>query len=133
MEDLINMLKATDGFFCRAGATKEEIEKAETDLDVVFTDEYKKYLINFGSVTFNGHELTGIHKDKRLDVVQATQFMRQFYPQLTKDFYLIEDTNYDGLIVCQNTDGSIYIFSPDGSKKRIADSLAEYIKGVSKE
>lgn len=42
--------------------------------------------------------------------------------------YVIENTCVDGVIIWQDTEGIVYKTQPDTEPKKIADSMAEYIK-----
>lgn len=73
-----------------------------------------------------GHELTGICKAARLNVVDVTQDERQ-YNSVPVDWYVIEQTNIDGIVIWQTASGTIYETCPGSEADKICDSLEEYI------
>lgn len=72
MSDIINFIQNQPDLFFLKGATDEEILQAEKSLGLEFDAEFRKYISVYGVASFNGHELTGICKSRRLNVVDAT-------------------------------------------------------------
>lgn len=105
---------------------EDEIKMAESKLDVKFARDYKDYVKKYGFVCFDGHELTGICKAKRLDVVSVTEKEREYFENIPKDAYVIEQAHIDGIVIWQTSNGKIYQ-SQGNSFEKICDSLAEYI------
>ena len=108
-----------------------EINKAEKDLNLKFSEEYKSYLLNYGFATYEGHELTGICKAKRLNVVEVTKAERNNNPNVPNDCYVIETANIDGIVIWQNEDGLIFQSSPNTNSVELYNSLCEYILSCS--
>ncbi len=44
------------------------------------------------------------------------------------NWYVIEDAHIDGVLIWQDETGAVYQTSPGGKQKKIADSLAEFMK-----
>lgn len=127
MIDFISILKEKPMYIGSKGATIAEIIDAETKLSVSFSKEYKHYLSSVGFAIYEGHELTGICKAKRLNVVDVTLSERNITPDVPADWYVIEQLNIDGIVIWQSTTGAIYQTSPNTKPKKICDSLIEYI------
>lgn len=112
------------------GASEKEIEKAEGTLGVKFAKDYKEYLLNYGAIMFDGHELTGISKADYLDVVKVTRNQRKYYADKNAtEMYVIENMGFDGIVVWQTSDGAVYE-TENGHRKIIAHSLVEYIQTI---
>lgn len=127
MNDFITELKEKADYVGSKGATEEEIIEAETMLSVSFSKEYKQYLSAVGFAIYDGHELTGICKAKRLNVVDATMLEREITPSVPSNWYVIEQLNIEGIVIWQSETGKIYQTAPKKRTKRICNSLAEYI------
>ena len=44
------------------------------------------------------------------------------------DWYVVEQTNIDGIIIWQASNGTVYQTAPNAKPKKLCESLAEYIK-----
>lgn len=127
MRDLINILKEKPMFNGSNGATAVEIQEAEIKLSVSFSEEYKDYLSYFGLAVFEGHELTGICRSKRLNVVDVTICERELTDKVPDDWYVIEQLNIDGLVIWQSSNGNIFQTMPNKEPIKIAENLLEYV------
>lgn len=125
-----NTLLNKEGFLSIGGADDTLIEQAENDLKLKFADDYRTYLSNFGVASFDGHELTGICEINRLNVVSVTRLEKQFSTFVPCGFYVIEETNIDGIVIWQDANGNIYQSGPYANWKKIANSLAEYCECI---
>lgn len=103
-----------------------EITNAENTLGLQFAPEYKEYVKQFGFATYVGHELTGICKSPRLNVADVTIEAREQYV-LDSDMYVIEETEFDGILILQNHKGEIFKVQPGTKPMKIASSLTDYI------
>lgn|SRR5699024_2088800 len=129
MSDIVEVLRKSPDYIGGRGRSYTEIESAEKNLEIKFAPDYRKYLKEIGLVSFDGHELTGISKNPRLNVVDVTTSKREIYPQAGK-WYVIEEANIDGIVIWQDIDGKIFITGDKIKSKHIANSLIEYIKNV---
>lgn len=127
MKNIFDLLQSKALFRSFKGASNEDIKKAEESLNVSFSKEYKLYLSKCGFATYEGHELTGICKAKRLNVVDVTINERKLSPDIQENWYVIEQLNIDGIVIWQSETGEIYQTSPEKKPLKIYDSLAEYI------
>ena len=100
---------------------------AEKLLNLKFDKEYRQYLKEFGIVAYDGHELTGLTKSKRTNVVSVTKEELEAVKDAPKDMYVIERTNFEGIIIWQSEQGAIYYSSPNKELTKIYDSLREYL------
>lgn len=131
MKNIIETIQGLPGANWLKGVKPDRIKKAEKDLSLSFAEEYKEYLRRFGLLTYVGHELTGIVKSKRLNVVDCTKFERESRDNFPPDIYVIEDTHCEGLVITQDKSGMIYENYPGGKMNKIYNSLAEYISNTS--
>lgn len=125
--DILAALKKQPLFKSYIAGSADDITKAEEKLKLSFSAEYKRYLLKFGFATYDGHEITGICKAKRLNVVDVTLSERSITPDVPANWYVIEQLNIDGIVIWQSTTGEIFQTTPNTKHKKICDSLAEYI------
>ncbi len=124
MADITVILKNKDGFISlNRPAPIEEIKNAEAELNVRFSEEYKKYVLEFGAASFIGHELTGICTVKAYDVINVTKQAREEFPDGSNNRYVVEYTGVDNIYIWQDTKGYVYC-----GDEKIYDSLVEYIE-----
>ncbi len=126
MSDLCDLLESKAGFDYSIPASEEAIEQAEAVLHLQFAKDYKEYLREYGSVTFDGHELTGIGPNKWQDVVESTK-RALLANNVPPDCYVIERLGIDGIIIWQDSSGLIYETSPQSKPVQKHDSLIDYI------
>ncbi len=126
MKNIIDVLKSMPDFIGSNGRSKEEIELAETMLEVAFARDYRNYLEEIGLACFDGHELTGLTKTERLNVVTVTMEQRERFGKITSTWYVIEETSIYGIVIWQDTDGFVYETASNSKVKKVADSLSEY-------
>ena len=125
--DLLEELKKQPLFKSYIAGTEDDVIKAEEKLQLSFSAEYKRYLLKYGFATCYGHEITGICKAKRLNVVDVTIMEREYAGNISSDWYVIEQLNIDGIVIWQSSTGKIYRTAPNTEPKKICNSLAEYI------
>lgn len=109
-------------------ASKEDISNAENKLGVVFSNEYKDYLLTFGVATFDCHEFTGICQSPRLNVVDVSLDERQLCEHSCDSMYVVEQLHIDGIVIWQAQDGSVYQTMLGLSPIRIASSIVDYLQ-----
>jgi len=114
-------------FRSRTPASAEQIKEAEVALGLSFAKEYKEYLSTFGCASIYGHEFTGICSASRLNVVTVTDEQKSFDAGIPDDWYVIEETNIDGIVIWQNAKGVIYSKAPNREAERIAKSFSDYL------
>lgn len=126
--DIIELINSKDNLIALSPLSMNEIKESEKILELKFNEEYKKYVSTFGAVVYDGHEITGVCKVTRLNVINTTKDERKYNKFVPKDWYVIESLGIDGIVIWQNEIGEIYQTIPNGSIKKIYDSLYEYIK-----
>lgn len=128
MTDIIRSLQNKQNLFFTEGASETEIVRAENKLGLKFSSEYCDYLAKFGVATIQGHEFTGICNSNRLSVVDVTLNERNKYSEIPLDWYVIERTNIDGIVVWQATNGTIFQSAPNQRVNKLCGSFTEYIE-----
>ena len=108
------------------GRSDAAIAKAEKELGITFASEYREYLKEIGLACFDGHELTGLTNAERLNVVSVTKELWKQSPKNSALWYVVEDVGLDGIIIWQNSDGTLYATAPYTNAKKVANSLSEY-------
>ena len=104
------------------GVPEEQIRAAEEKLSLSFAADYREYLSTVGLAMFDGHELTGIGKAERTDVVSVTMQMKALQDDIPADWYVVENENMDGAAIWQDSKGRIFF-----NKKLEFCSLSEFI------
>lgn len=125
--DLAKQLPTMRGFRAMGAVSYELIEESEHELGLVFSDEYRAYLLAHGAACIYAHELTGICPSKRLNVVSVTEDQREFSGPVPADWYVVEELNVDDLVVWQNAAGDIFLTQPGTRPRLIAPSLLAYL------
>ena len=124
MEKLIDYFETDLSLFHGKSIPEATILDAETRLGLNFSEEYKDYLKKYGIAVFSGHELTGLGCSARTNVIDVTLEQRKQFPDIPINLYVVEETNYDGCIIWQNVDGTVYVSDTFGRLKKVGDSLA---------
>ena len=128
MSSIVDMMKNKNYFVCEQGASPEAIECAERALGLKFADDFRTYIQECGTASYEGHELTGISKDKNLDVVAVTNYNRPKNPNVNMPLYVIEETHMDGIVIWQAPDGTVYRTGIGTKPVKISENLADYIQ-----
>ena len=125
--DFTEAIKMITDYIGSNGRTDKEIAEAEKKLGVIFARDYHDYLKEIGLACFDGHELTGLTKTIRLDVVFVTKEQRRQSDDIPSSWYVIEEAHIDGIVIWQDSDGTVYQTGFNSKGIKIASSLAEYI------
>lgn len=125
--DIISVLRSKEDLIASKGVEDDIINRAEKKLSIKFAPDYRKYLSNFGLAMFGGHEITGLGKDKRINVVDVTLSERERNSE-TNVLYVIEQTNIDSIVIWQSSKGTIYKTIGSSKPSKIFNSLIEYIE-----
>ena len=128
MSNIIEVLQASDELMAGQAASNEQIESASKTLGLTLAQDCSLYLQEFGLAYVNAHELTGIGIIPRNDVVSVTLEKRKLphVKPIPEDWYALEDTTIDSIVLWQDTNGFVYKESP-GIIKQICSSMSEYI------
>ncbi|MDR1017856.1 MAG: SMI1/KNR4 family protein [Lachnospiraceae bacterium] len=109
------------------GNYEEEVELAEEKLGISFATDFKEYLVNFGQITLESDELTGVIGPEYLNVVNATSQQRQYILPKYSDMYVIENLGMDGIVIWQKSNGEVYQTVPQGIPEKIYNNFEEYL------
>jgi len=131
MSTLLDALKSKRRLLTGEGVPDSMISEAEKMLGLIFSDEYREYLKEFGIAAYSGHELTGITRSPRLNVVSVTLAERERRADAPRNLYVVERTNVEEIIVWQGESGELYYSSPNHPLEKFCDSLSEYVRGGS--
>lgn len=130
MEDIVSILKIQKDFLSGKGSSPSAISDIENELGLRFAEDYKQYLLVYGIVAFDGIELTGITPVQRLNVRSVTEKNRELC-SVPENFYVLEEAGIDGIVIWQDSNGSVYKTFPGCEKPiQINNSFAEYIESV---
>lgn len=127
MSTIIDALKGKVNLLSGEGVSEKMIAEAEKALNLTFSEEYKEYLGTYGIAAYDGHELTGITKSSRVNVVDVTRDERNNNPEVPADFYVIEQTDVEEIVIWQSGEGKIYYSGPNHALTLLCGSMAEYV------
>ena len=127
MGKVIDSLKKKSDLIIGKPVSKEDIIKAEQELDVSFAKDYVEYLENFGFACYESHEITGICNAKRLNVVDVTKREKNYVNNVPNGAYVIEEAHIDDIVIWQVKNGNIYQSQGNNSVIYLCDSLNEYV------
>lgn len=127
MSKVIDMVNSIKGVRYIGGCSEGDIQRAEKLLRLKFPNEYREYMLEFGSITFKGVELTGLNITGHLNVVDATLQERKFNPDFPKNIFIIENLGIDSIFIVGDEKGSIYKLQYDKMNK-ISSSFTEYLQ-----
>ena len=128
MKDIITIIKEKEDAIYGDGTTEETVINAENELQLRFAEDYRRYLKELCIAAFDGHELTGLSKNTRTNVVCVTQENKKINDHMVQGFYVIEENGIDGIVLWQDKSGNVYQTQGDGEPEKIFKSLTEYIK-----
>lgn len=127
MTDIKNKLRVLPAFCSLTGVSMEQIADAENALALHFADDYREYLCAFGIASAGGHEFTGICNSKRLNVVDVTLTGRKITFNIPHDWYVLEESNIDGIVIWQNSIGEVFQTQPGREAIKVANSICDYL------
>lgn len=128
MSKIVETIQNLENLISLKPASIEDIENVEIELALPLAKDYKEYLLNFGAIMANDIELTGIAKSKNRNVVEVTKREWSLNRKIKHNLYVVENIGIDGIIIWQDSSGSIYESKPNYEAKKIANNLLEYIK-----
>lgn len=125
---IVSLIQSIPDYIGGKGASKTEIEMCENALNTIFALDYKQYLENIGLACFDGRELTGICGSKRLNVVDVTLEERNKNRSISNNWYVIEQTNVDDIVIWQDGNGQVYQVDHNGRVQCTYKSLCDFIE-----
>lgn len=130
MSNITKTVVKMKSFYSIKPSQLNDIESAEQELSLKFSEDYKECLIEFGQFSVYGHELTGITKNLRLNVVEITKEERSKNQFVPLNLYVIEQTHIDDIVIWQNEDGGIYQTISISKPVKVSNSLLDYLNDV---
>lgn len=121
--NIVEILGTKEDLISGKGVSAEKIAEAEKELNLSFDKEYREYLLTYGLIMCNGHELTGLGNIDRTNVVLVTRQMKEIKHGIPDDWYVLENENMDGAIVWQDAKGNVYF-----NTKKVCSSFSEFVK-----
>lgn len=131
MSNLENTINSIPKLYKSKGCKDEQIIEAQKELNVKFAEEYVTYLKTYGAISFYGTEITGLNVDEYINVINVTLQEREADKEFPLGCIVIENTGFEGLLILQSEDGSIYDWNK-GKREKIFNSLNEYIANRAK-
>lgn len=129
--DLMNktteLFTKIEGLKALGGCSKDDIKAAEQRLGLSFPEEYKNYLLEYGTARFNGVELCGLNSTGYLNVVDATEQEKNVNTAFPDKMFVIEDLGVDAKLIIGDEKGNIYLLQRD-RKRLICASFLEYVE-----
>ena len=130
MSPIIKVIKNLQNLRCLVPLNEKDIDDAEKVLGLKFADEYRTYTKEFGAISADGLELTGVVTAPRLNVVEVTISEKSLNQNIPDDMYVIENTGIDGILTLQNARGEIFSISPSSKPIKKFASLTEYLQSI---
>jgi hypothetical protein len=124
--EIINKLPGLD-ILEPTDSIREDILKAEEELELSFADEYKEYVSSFGAISCDRLELTGISKHPGSDVVDMTFMNRDVNEEVPSDLYVVQDMAIGGIVYWQDSSGTVYLTEYEDPPEIVASSLVEFL------
>lgn len=128
MSRIIDVIEGLDNLLSLKSASEEDINNIEKKLNIILAEEYKDYIIKYGAILADNHELTGFAKSKHRNVIEVTLREWELNEHINHDLYVVESAGIDGIIIWQDKSGKIYESKPNYPAVKISDSLADYLE-----
>lgn len=128
MTELMRLINESECALTGRSVSIDKLKSAEKQLGLHFSDEYSKYIQRYGCMAIDSKIITGISENSLYHVVSVTELERKYNPDIPLDWYVIEQTNIDGIVIWQNTKGEIFQTMPNAEPIKLCNSLAEYIE-----
>lgn len=133
MSEFIKKIKAIPDLLYGKGCSREQLENAQSTLGLIFPEEFAEYVLEFGFISFDGAEWTGLgwHNNgaeivKESNTVTRTLMEREVNPDFPSNMLVLEDLGYDAEIVAVNEAGKVFYIAYDACEEAF-DSLSDYL------
>lgn len=119
-------------FMCGGGVGADQIESAQRTLDVVFSPEYRQFLIKYGGALVGPYPIYGLARAEPMDehlwsVTEVTRHFRdQNWPGVERVYVISMD--HAGNPIYISADGKVMTFDHDaGRLAEVAPDLDAYL------
>ena len=127
MEKIISTIEKLENLRYLKPATNEQIDIAQKQLGLHFSEEFRQYIQQYGAISAKGVELTGITASPRLSVVEVTKSERELN-KIPNDLYVIENIAIEGILLLQSSSGEIYELSQNAKIQKKYNSICDYLE-----
>ena len=127
MEKIISTIEKLENLRNLEPATNEQIDIAQKQLGLHFSEEFRQYIQQYGAISAKGVELTGITASPRLSVVEVTKSERELN-KIPNDLYVIENIAIEGILLLQSSSGEIYELSQNAKIQKKYNSICDYLE-----
>ena len=127
MEKIISTIEKLENLRDLEPATNEQIDIAQKQLGLHFSEEFRQYIQQYGAISAKGVELTGITASPRLSVVEVTKSERELN-KIPNDLYVIENIAIEGILLLQSSSGEIYELSQNAKIQKKYNSICDYLE-----
>ncbi len=127
MEKIISTIEKLENLRYLEPATNEQIDIAQKQLGLHFSEEFRQYIQQYGAISAKGVELTGITASPRLSVVEVTKSERELN-KIPNDLYVIENIAIEGILLLQSSSGEIYELSQNAKIQKKYNSICDYLE-----
>ena len=131
MSDLVSYINAAQDKIVAKGASKRDIDLAQSSLNLKFSKDYRELVRTFGCVLINGLTIFGVVDNPAYNVVKNTLEEKERYHDLPDGYYVLSSLGIEGILILQNKEGQVFEFSFGKELRLIYNSLFEFIKGDS--
>lgn len=108
------------------GVSEFTINNAEKELGLKFAEDYRDYLENFGVLSVEDVEFTGLVGPGRVHVVDITNQERRKNIEISDEWYVVVFPKSDEETIWQKASGEVIRVTADGQTTKLADSLTDY-------
>lgn len=127
MSNIFEEINKKQKMFKTKPVNEDAIKEAENKLGRAFSDEYKKYLLQFGAISFSSTEITGLNIEKYANVVDVTLKEIELNEDFPKDCIVLENVGVEGVLILINSQNHIFEWK-NKSAIKIHDSMEEYLR-----
>ena len=126
MSSIIEKISKIEKLYHAKGCAFKQIKEAQTELGIIFPEEYIDIVKQFGAISFYGTEWTGLNVDDYLNVVSVTKQERSMNSSVPSNCFVLENQGIDGLFVICNEAGEVFSLQYSMVEK-IHDSISSYL------
>lgn len=126
MKEIVEKINSIPDLFSVGACTQTDVKESEEKLGLKLSSQYIDYVMNFGCISFDAVEWTGLNIKGRLNVVEATENERKLNQYFPSKAIVLEDIGIDEKVVAVDEKNVVYLIQKD-KVTPVADSLVEYL------